>query len=398
MWSRVMGLALGLACLLGPISPAAASDPHPPQVLLPSPTNMADHLASASPDPSPTTNDQLLITNYQLPPLCSADYQLQHPAACPSFGPGEYGSQILAAGLPYPFPSLPLNPVYPYRGLTPLAYARIVTATAPVYRHPFDALAGLPPLRRFETGFDFVSLRGEVSVDGRRFYQISPSQFMPAEDLQVVQPSSFQGRFLSSPPAAPVGWVIDNVQLSAVPGQPPPPGGLSAGRYQSFDVLGVQRVGDWNWYLIGPNQWIEQRNVALVQPSPPGGAGGAVIAVDTYEQSLGVYVNGALIYATLISSGSRYFPTRPGTFHVWAKLDAGKMSGSYLPDRRDYYTLQDVPWILYYDGDRALHGAYWHDNFGIRTSHGCVNLAPRDALWLFNFAQVGSTVVIFSSG
>jgi len=63
-------------------------------------------------------------------------------------------------------------------------------------------------------------------------------------------------------------------------------------------------LGDWNWYLIGPNQWIEQRNVALVQPGPPGGAAGTVIAVDTYEQSLGVYVNGGLIYATLVSSGS----------------------------------------------------------------------------------------------
>jgi len=304
----------------------------------------------------------------------------------------------MAAGLPYPFPSLPLAPVYPYAGLTPYAYARIITNTAPVYRHPFDALAGLSPLRRFETGYDFVSLLGQVTVGGRSFYQINRGEYMPAEDLQMVQPSAFQGRYLASPPAGPVGWVINNTRLSAAPGQPPAPGAPSAGRYQSFDVLGVQHVGDWNWYLIGPNQWIEQRNVALVQPAPPSGApAGTVIAVDTYEQSLGVYVNGALIFATLVSSGSSYFPTRPGTFHVWAKLDAGMMTGTYLPDRRDYYTLEDVPWILYYDGDRALHGAYWHDNFGFRSSHGCVNLSPRDARWLFGFAQVGSTVVIFSS-
>ena len=355
----------------------------------------------------PVPNSELLITNYHLPitnyldhlpPLCPAAFQLQNPAACPSLGPGEYASQMAAAGLPYPFPSLPIAPVYVYLGLTPSAYARVITSTAPVYRHPFDVLAGLPPLRRFETGFDFVSLLGQVTVGGRDFYQINPGEFMPAEDLQIVQPSSFQGRFLASPPTAPVGWIITNVQLSAVPGQPPLPDAPHAGRYQSFDVLAVQHVGDWDWYLIGPNQWIEQRNVALVPPTPPGGAAGAVIAVDTYEQSLGVYVDGALIYATLVSSGSSYFPTRPGTFHVWAKLDAGKMSGTYLPDRRDYYFLEDVPWILYYDGDRALHGAYWHDNFGLRSSHGCVNLSPLDARWLFNFAQVGSTVVIFSSG
>jgi len=351
----------------------------------------------------PITNYQLRITTYQLPitpslpAICSSSLQLQDPTTCPELGPGGYASQIVAAGLPYPFPSLPITPVRPFRGLTPAAYAKVITSTAPVYRHPYDALAGLPPLRRFETGYDYVSLLGQVQVAGHNFYQINRGEFMQAEDLQLVQPSGFQGRFMSSPPAAPVGWVISNVQLSAVPGQPPPPQAPYAGRYQSFDVLATQHVGDWNWYLIGPNQWIEQRNVALVQPGPPGGAG-TVIAVDTYEQSLGVYVNGGLVFATLISSGSSYFPTRPGTFQVWAKLDAGRMSGTYLADRRDYYFLEDVPWILYYDGDRALHGAYWHDNFGMRTSHGCVNLSPLDAHWLFNFAQVGSTVIIFSSG
>jgi lipoprotein-anchoring transpeptidase ErfK/SrfK len=122
-----------------------------------------------------------------------------------------------------------------------------------------------------------------------------------------------------------------------------------------------------------------------------------VIAVDTYEQSLGVYRGGQLMFATLVSSGSRYFPTPPGTFSVWAKFTHGRMTGAYFDDRRDYYFLEDVPWIMYYDGDRALHGAYWHDNFGIRASHGCVNLSPRDAHWLFDFVGIGTAVVVFSS-
>lgn len=335
---------------------------------------------------------------HDIPPLCPTLYQLQHLAECPALGPGQYARALEAAGLSYPPPALVMVPERPYRGLTPDAYARIITDTAPVYRSPFDALAGLPPLRRFEKGFEFVSVVGTVTVGGQAFYQINPGEFMLAEHLAPAQPSSFAGRFLSEPAGSAVGWVITTHQPSAVPGQPPAPAAPYVGRYQSFQVLGVQRVGDWNWYLIGPDQWVEQRMVALVQPGPPGGAGGTVIAVDTYEQSLGVYTDGRLIFATLISSGSRYFPTRPGTFRVWARLDTGKMSGAYLRDRRDYYFLEDVPWILYYDGDRALHGAYWHDNFGIRSSHGCVNLAPRDARWLFNFAQVGTPVVVFSSG
>jgi lipoprotein-anchoring transpeptidase ErfK/SrfK len=192
--------------------------------------------------------------------------------------------------------------------------------------------------------------------------------------------------------------VITRAPLSSAAGQPPEPGAAVAGRYQAIQVFETQFVNGWDWYLIGPGQWIEQRNVALVQPAPPPGAPPNVIAVDTYEQSLGVYRNGGLVYATLASSGSRAFPTREGIFQIRVKLTHGRMTGAYFDDRRDYYYLEDVPWILYYDGQRGLHGAYWHDNFGIRTSHGCVNLAPRDARWLYDNAQVGDTVMIFSSG
>ncbi len=358
------------------------------------PASTRPHVHTSTPLPHPHTP----TLPHDLPPLCPALYHLQHRAECPDLGPGGSAQQIDAAGLAYPLPPLSVVPEKPWRGLTPDAYVRIMTTTAPVYRTPYDALAGLPPMRNFEFGFEFVSVIGTVTVDGQPFYQINPGEYMLAEHVAPAIPSSFQGRFFDVPPPSAVGWVITTHQPSGAPGHPPDPNGAYVGRYQQFQVLGIERIGDWNWYMIGPGQWVEQRMVALGQPAPPNGLGGTVIAVDTYEQSLGVYTDGRLIFATLVSSGSRYFPTRPGTFQVWARLDSGKMSGAYLSDRRDYYFLEDVPWILYYDADRALHGAYWHDNFGIRSSHGCVNLSPRDARWLFEFAQVGATVVVFSSG
>ena len=45
----------------------------------------------------------------------------------------------------------------------------------------------------------------------------------------------------------------------------------------------------------------------------------------------------------------------------------------------DDFELRDVPWIQYFASGYALHGAYWHDVFGIPRSHGCVNLSPIDA-------------------
>jgi hypothetical protein len=303
----------------------------------------------------------------------------------------------VAARLPYPLPAVPLTATLPYRGLTPHAYGRVITDTAAIYRHPLEALAGLSPLRRLEKGFVFVSVLGTATVGGAEFYQVNRSEYMRAEAVGDARPSGFAGLSLAASPPAPVGWLINTLQVSGAPGSAPAPEAPYAVRYQSFQRLSAQRVGEWDWYEIAPGQWVEQRNVALVQPHPPPGAPPDVIAVDTYEQSLGVYRGGGLVFATLVSSGSRAFPTRPGTFQVWAKFTHGRMTGAYFDDRRDYYYLEDVPWILYYDGDRALHGAYWHDNFGVKSSHGCVNLSPRDARWLFDFARVGDTVVVFSS-
>ena len=59
----------------------------------------------------------------------------------------------------------------------------------------------------------------------------------------------------------------------------------------------------------------------------------------------------------------------------------------------DYY-LEDVPYVMYFYGDYAIHGTYWHSNFGYPMSHGCVNTSPWDASWLFSWAPLGTTVNI----
>ena len=49
------------------------------------------------------------------------------------------------------------------------------------------------------------------------------------------------------------------------------------------------------------------------------------------------------------------------------------------------YSIQDVPWIMYFHSGIALHGAFWHSSFGHERSHGCVNLEPYDAKNLFGW-------------
>ena len=110
---------------------------------------------------------------------------------------------------------------------------------------------------------------------------------------------------------------------------------------------------------------------------------------------MAVYEGERMIYATLVSSGLGKWPTRPGLFQIYQKLDNHKMSGAYAADKSDYYFLEDVPWIMYFDQAISFHGTYWHDGYGFRKSHGCVNLSPKDSAWLYQWAEVGTPVFVY---
>ncbi len=97
--------------------------------------------------------------------------------------------------------------------------------------------------------------------------------------------------------------------------------------------------------------------------------------------------------------GSAKTPTIEGIYQIQSKVAQRDMSG-FNPDGSTYY-YQDVPYALYFHGSYAIHGAYWRDSFGTfepeTGSHGCPNLSPPTAKLLFDWAEVGDTVVTRSS-
>lgn len=109
------------------------------------------------------------------------------------------------------------------------------------------------------------------------------------------------------------------------------------------------------------------------------------IDVNLTEQRLTAYENGEPVHSTLVSTGLPKTPTVQGQFRIWIKLRYDDMEGA------DYY-LEDVPHVMYFYQGYGLHGAPWHNNFGHRMSHGCVNLPLPEAEWFFNFADVGTLV------
>ncbi|MGZ6098839.1 MAG: L,D-transpeptidase [Myxococcaceae bacterium] len=115
----------------------------------------------------------------------------------------------------------------------------------------------------------------------------------------------------------------------------------------------------------------------------PGGIGPQErwVHVDLFEQVLTAYEGDHLVFATLVSTGKRGWETPIGIFRIWLKLRHGAMRG-----RRAAYLVEEVPHSLFFGEETALHGANWHDRFGTAVSHGCINLSPADAAWLFRWA------------
>ncbi len=99
-----------------------------------------------------------------------------------------------------------------------------------------------------------------------------------------------------------------------------------------------------------------------------------------------------MVRTTYVSTGTERFRTPPGLFFVNSKIDKQTMAGVL---GGEYYNVPDVPYVMYFtDRGHALHGTYWHDNFGTPMSHGCVNLPLGVAEWLYGWAPVGMAVLI----
>jgi lipoprotein-anchoring transpeptidase ErfK/SrfK len=109
------------------------------------------------------------------------------------------------------------------------------------------------------------------------------------------------------------------------------------------------------------------------------------ILVELSQQRLTAYENGVAIRSISVSTGLPGTPTVIGDFNIYTKLPEQAMSGP------GYY-LPGVPYVMYFYRGYAIHGTYWHNNFGQPMSHGCVNLPTAEAEWLYNFAEIGTAV------
>ena len=350
-----------------------------------------------------TSSPQAAVPQASIDLLCLPGVYLTDPQDCLPLGPSSYITQLATDGLSLPLISLPSHPIDNLLGELPFSYALLGEGPTPVYASLQDAIAGKNEIRTIGPGrLRFVSYIDYADTEAGRFFLLHDDTWVRVSS-RVSTPHSFPGGIeFSRTPSHSFGWILPfapSIGTKRTPGYSLEDyTGHSLAQYQIVQVYSTQLVNNEEWNLVAPDEWIDGRYIGKVTPNPtppPGVENGRWIVVNLFEQTLAVYDQNKLVYATLIATGMDPFFTKPGLFQIQKKLDSTLMSGSFEADRSDFYYLEDVPWTMYYDHARALHGAYWRTAFGFPQSHGCVNLSPADSHWLFDWANVGDWVYVW---
>jgi hypothetical protein len=331
-------------------------------------------------------------------PLCLPAIQDQAESECLVLGPAAGLTRLSKSGIFLPLRAIPAAAPDPTLVRMSENYARInleTTEPAPVYATIEDALANKPSRFIPPGRLRYVAYFQSTKTDIGRFVQLVSGEWMQASPAAYT---SFQGLIFHQNPDISFGWILDITTSRTSPGYDAPFTKKDYVQYNIVQVYDVQTINKTEWAMIGLNEWVERRLVRVVEVNPlppPSVTGDRWIEINLQEQTLCAYERGRLVFATLIASGVKPFYTRPGLFQIYKKKPLETMSGAFEPDRSDYYYLEDVPWTMYFDKERAIHGAYWRTLFGYPQSHGCVNMSPGDSNWLYAWAKETDWVYVW---
>jgi lipoprotein-anchoring transpeptidase ErfK/SrfK len=312
---------------------------------------------------------------------------------------------MASVGITFPIQPIPATRVDLSEGKVDYSYVRLSEEANPVYASLDDAHSGANPVRVIDPGkLKFVSYTTAEPTTGNNkphFFQLASGEWV-AGGSRWSPYNRFSGLIFQQSPTTSFGWVLPfkaGVRSKRTPGLKI--NDYNSHKFQQYElvqIFAVQKVANMNWYLIGPDEWLDEASVGrvVINNTPPQGVTtGRWIEVNLKEQTLAVYDQDQLVFATLIATGQDGAWTRPGLFHIYKKYQSTVMSAAFALDRSDFYYLDDVPFTMYYDEARALHGAYWRAFMGYTQSHGCVNLAMADAHWLFDWAKEGDAVYVW---
>ncbi len=254
-------------------------------------------------------------------------------------------------------------------------------------------------VKRMARGF-FVAVDRMFRRNDRTWIRTTEGLYAPSDRMSINSPPTFHGVEVGTGGMElPVAFVMLDHANSFELG-PDKELKKRKARLTRFEALALtgrtEERGGGTYRETKEGFWVRDRNVTVVEPAtPPADVGEHEkwIDVNLTRQTLVAYEGSRPVYATLISSGKKGatkatdHSTVEGEFRIREKHVAATMDGDGAAPGEGPYSIQDVPYVMYFKGSYAIHGAFWHNNFGRKMSHGCVNMAPADARRVFQWTD-----------
>jgi hypothetical protein len=160
---------------------------------------------------------------------------------------------------------------------------------------------------------------------------------------------------------------------------------LFVDRYNVFFIYNVVEIDGALWYLVDAGKWIKDEYLSILHvPTVPEGVTGRWMVIDLAQQVLIAMEDEKPVLATLVSTGY-WLDTTEGLFHIYARTLSMQMSGP--PGANPPLYSFRTQWVMFFNEHQAVHSANFHNWFGLKRSHGCVNVVPGDEEWLWHYFE-----------
>ena len=251
--------------------------------------------------------------------------------------------------------------------------------------------------KRMVKGF-FVAVDRSFGWNGRSWYKTTGGLVAPSDRMVIIKPPTTQGidfpegvkqiGFITATKASKYDFDADQKKI-AVNGAAPRFTAVGLTGATTTNKTVVYRQTTEGWWMKAIDGTITEQGPRPADLAP----GEKWIDVNLTRKTMVALEGDKPIFATLISPGKKSsikekdHSTIQGTFrirekHIAVTMDGDGRAASDLP-----YSIEDVPYVQYFEGSYALHAAFWHNNFGHEMSHGCVNLSPLDAKRVFFWSE-----------
>jgi hypothetical protein len=241
----------------------------------------------------------------------------------------------------------------------------------------------------------FAFLDTAVS-EGRRYAITTDALVVPVDRLRPIEGSDYHGVHIPEDIDFPLALVRrDGAWAYELRGESMVRSAALA-RRAAIKLTGKERVvGTRRYFEAADGTWLSESHTSRLDRvkrlTKWAQDGERWLDVSIANQTLVAYEGTKPVFATLVSTGEAGLAdpettksTVLGEFRIFSKHVTTTMSSEVVGEE---FQLKDIPYVQYFQEGYALHAAYWHDDFGIPRSHGCINLSPEDARWLFSWTE-----------